>query len=103
MAEVLGRVEGAPTLFLFWCPGCKYGHHLETKPGEWTWNGDLVKPTATPSLLINRGASGEAPRCHFFIREGQLQFLGDCTHELAGTTVDMEPYDEASGESEVTP
>jgi hypothetical protein len=32
-------------------------------------------------------------RCHLFIRSGQLQFLGDCTHELKGITVPMEDVD----------
>lgn len=27
--------------------------------------------------------------CHCFIVAGQWQFLGDCTHELAGQTVDL--------------
>jgi len=27
--------------------------------------------------------------CHSFIRDGKIQFLGDCTHALAGQTVDL--------------
>jgi len=91
-ADVLGRVADNPTLFLFDCPGCGYAHHLETKPGAWTWNGDLVKPTANPSLLINKSGGGDSPRCHLFISEGKLRFLADCTHDLAGQTVNMKPF-----------
>ena len=90
--NVLGSVADNPTLFLFACPGCGYAHHLETRPGAWTWNGDLVKPTASPSLLINRDNRGGSPRCHLFIRNGNLVFLSDCTHDLAGKTVAMEPF-----------
>jgi len=93
--EVLGRVSNAPTLFVFWCPGCEYGHHLETGPNGWSWNGDMVKPTATPSLKINPGKAKEVPLCHFFIRNGQFQFCGDTTHALKGQTVDMVPWKDA--------
>lgn len=90
--EVLGRVMGDEHLLLFWCPGCGYGHHLDTR--RWTWNGDMNKPTASPSLLVNKEELGDSPRCHFFIREGRLQYLGDCTHKLAGQTIEMTPWKE---------
>lgn len=92
MSEVLGRVSNAPTLFQFWCEGCGYCHHLETGPAGWKWNGDLVKPTASPSLLVNKDRVGNSPRCHFFIRAGELHYCGDCDHELAGQVVPMTPW-----------
>ena len=27
--------------------------------------------------------------CHSFVREGKIEFLGDCTHALKGQTVDL--------------
>jgi hypothetical protein len=27
--------------------------------------------------------------CHYFLRSGQLQFLGDCVHALKGQTVEL--------------
>ncbi len=92
--EVLGRVADAPELFLFWCPGCECAHHLETR--KWKWNGDLVKPTATPSLRI-RGdkQTGGGHHCHLWVKDGQLKFLNDCTHDLGGQTVAMVPWDQA--------
>ena len=27
--------------------------------------------------------------CHSFITDGRIQFLGDCTHELKGQTVEL--------------
>jgi len=27
--------------------------------------------------------------CHSFVTDGRIQFLGDCTHTLAGQTVDL--------------
>lgn len=90
---------------LFWCPGCEKAHQVYV--GTWTWNGSLVSPTFTPSLLI-RGpqwpkdkyptfyksghasvpAGGETV-CHSFVTEGRMQFLSDCTHALAGQTMDL--------------
>jgi len=92
--EVLGRLADNPTLFPFECPGCKYGHVLDTAPGKWSWNGDFVKPTASPSLFVNQKGNPKYPKCHFFIKNGQLEFCGDTTHELAGQTVPMAPWED---------
>ncbi len=32
-------------------------------------------------------------RFHSFVVDGHIQFLGDCTHELAGQTVDIPDFD----------
>jgi hypothetical protein len=37
---------------------------------------------------------GHANQCHSFIRNGQIQFLSDCHHELAGKTVDLPEVEE---------
>ena len=61
----------------------------------WGWNGSLTAPTFTPS--INVWPEGRArwgyPRCHSFITDGRIQFLGDCEHELAGQTVALGPHE----------
>lgn len=71
----------------FWCPGCETAHGFG--PG-WAFDGDLARPTVSPSLL-SEGVDGEGlrQRCHLFIRSGGLEFLGDCSHGLAGQTVPM--------------
>lgn len=86
--EVLGRLEGDDSLLLFWCPGCRCLHHLDTT--RWTWNGDAEVPDVSPSILNH--SDGHRPRCHLFVRRGQIQFCGDCEHPLAGKTVDMAPW-----------
>lgn len=53
----------------------------------WSWNNNVDKPTFSPSLLVN--ASDPGSRCHLFLVDGKIQFLGDCFHELKSTTVDM--------------
>jgi hypothetical protein len=100
----------------FWCPGCDEAHGpiIERTRSErplWQWNGDRERPTISPSLLIRSGHyapghlkngicwctyNAEHPAdpapckcyvCHSFVRDGQIQFLSDCTHHLAGQTV----------------
>lgn len=75
--------------YIFKCPGCNGGAHMIRTQGErprWDWNGDVDKPTCSPSLLVGPGTSFQ---CHSFIRDGQIQFLDDCWHELRGQTVDI--------------
>lgn len=100
----------------FFCPGCREMHVVWTGEGtgpRWGWNGNAEKPTFTPSVLVTghtfteageaafdawhaAGCPKPAPQfesqdvcCHTFVTDGRIQCLGDCTHELAGQTVDM--------------
>ena len=75
----------------YWCPGCLTDHQISVD--KWSWDGDLEKPTITPSVLINDDlACPNYPRCHHFVKDGKLEFLSDCTHDLVGQTVDMEDF-----------
>lgn len=85
--------EGADTgrsMVWFWCPGCEDAHAFEVP--RWHFNGDVERPSFTPSLLMN-GREGlrnpAVPRCHLFLVDGELQFLPDCSHRLAGQTVPL--------------
>lgn len=80
---------GHPDLVHFWCPGCDYAHQIRV--GTWTWNGDLERPTFSPSVLVVGGI--HQMRCHSFVTDGRIQFLGDCTHALAGRTVDLPEWE----------
>jgi hypothetical protein len=79
----------------FHCPGCNGGHGIPVSgPRGWNWNGSLESPTITPSILVNRGgANPTAPVCHSYVTEGRIQFLTDCTHSLAGKTVELPDAD----------
>lgn len=88
--------NGADGRLAWWCPGCERAHQVMTGHGDgprWGWNGSAEKPTFTPSVLVSydgqdAGRDGAPPRvCHSFVVDGQMQFLGDCTHALAGQTV----------------
>ena len=114
LGKKLRRLEGG--LVLFHCPGCRTGHQVRVDPtfgSAWGFNGSGDAPTFTPSVLVRGGhyTHGEMPgncycdyserypdrepiegkcfRCHSFVTDGRIQFLSDCTHELAGQTVDL--------------
>jgi hypothetical protein len=81
----------------FHCPGCEGGHSVPVSGSRgWKWNASLDKPTITPSILVNRGrANLTAPVCHSCVTDGRIQFLGDCTHSLAGQTVDLPDWNDS--------
>jgi hypothetical protein len=55
----------------------------------WGWNGSVDAPTFTPSILIHYQGGDNPMVCHSFVTDGRIQFLGDCTHALAGQTVEL--------------
>ena len=83
--------------YLLHCPGCNHAHMVTTDPAtpgpRWGFNGDLLSPTFTPSLLCYTDRPKD--RCHSFIENGRFRFLTDCGHHLAGQTVDIPQWDEA--------
>lgn len=90
------KIKNGSTTFqyLFNCPGCKCEHAFDDR---WKFNEDLEKPTISPSFLQqgSLGFDGEKQNygtCHSFIKEGKIQFLTDCTHDLKGQTVDLIDY-----------
>jgi Family of unknown function (DUF6527) len=62
---------------------------------NWSWNKDVNFPTLKPSILTHwqagDGNGNLAPDilCHSFVADGMVQFLSDCTHELAGNIVPL--------------
>lgn len=87
-AEALTDTNGAHGGYVVFCPGCEQGHLFDAR---WKFNGDLERPTFTPSMLVNGSRTTKAPRCHSYVTDGRIQFLGDCDHALAGQTVDLPP------------
>jgi hypothetical protein len=94
-----GEGEAEETLCWFLCPGCGSQHAVRVKgntPPVWSWNGSLEAPTFTPSLLAQGSdRKGNAYVCHSFVTDGRIQFLGDCTHDKAGQTIDLPDMKEA--------
>jgi len=100
----------------FMCPGCETLHQINTDATHrpaWQYNGNPEAPTFKPSILVRTGHYSKFHKpgdgcwctyddkhpddpsgfacgiCHSFVTDGRIQFLGDCTHELAGQTVDL--------------
>ncbi len=98
-----------PSYIAFFCPGCEYLHSIYVGPLgvpgadkiSWGFNGDDNKPTITPSILNRTGKFADpdwkepdepgvwSTICHCFVRDGNIQFLNDCTHKLKGQTVPL--------------
>lgn len=98
MAKFEKSTDNRPGLpdYYFECPGCKCQHGVWTSSANgnhatWSFNGDVDKPTIAPSIKITYpvGDSIIPHVCHSFIKDGFIQFLGDCTHELANRTVPL--------------
>jgi hypothetical protein len=93
--------------FSFFCPGCDSAHSVNTNPGGWGFNGNIESPTFTPSVLVTHEAKPDcderfmewrtARACHSFVTDGNIQFLSDCTHALAGQTVPLADFPENYG------
>ena len=109
MAKV--KIKGGQTFIN--CPACKTTHCLNTDADKkpcWGFNGDMDKPTFSPSILERSGhycERGSHPKtkdeceackegydmcyiCHSFVKDGMIQFLNDCTHAYAGKTLPLE-------------
>lgn len=103
------RLHGSSNAHLsFMCQGCGLEHTVRVlDPQKWTFNGNLEKPTLSPSVLVRSGhfaphhkqgskcwcdrpdSGFSCQVCHSFVRDGKIQYLNDCSHELAGQTVDL--------------
>jgi hypothetical protein len=115
LSKKLRSVEG--DRLAYWCQGCEQVHHVRIGEGagpRWGYNGNPDAPTFTPSVLyeqdlwtppvtpenIEQWRANPWPQvqkrhvCHTFITDGRVQFLGDCTHALAGQTVDLPEWTE---------
>lgn len=103
---VLRAAEGGRLMFR--CPGCEEMHGIQVGDGpgpRWGFNGNHERPTFTPSILVRWSEPSDVPEefddtskdkqmvCHSFVTGGQIQFLGDCTHALAGQTVPLPPVE----------
>jgi len=92
---------------------------------RWGYNGNPHAPTFTPSVLARTTTAPEGREvmtdeesrehaaiyaaggfeavmrsrfglvCHSFITDGRIQYLGDCTHSLAGQTIELPNWAES--------
>jgi hypothetical protein len=77
--------------YSFFCPGCNCKHGFWVKGNvTWQFNGNMDKPTVSPSILHKVPQFNNTMHiCHSFIKNGMIQYLGDCTHKLANQTIEL--------------
>lgn len=96
MSQVSAKLRRAEGGYIHFCPGCQERHRL---PDGWEFNGDLDRPSFSPSFLHmgkrfeaydDRGV-GIGPEmtriCHYILTDGLLRYQPDSWHDLAGATV----------------
>lgn len=88
LGKYLRRLTGG---YAHWCPGCEEMHYIsasdpQSKRPQWSFNGDIENPTFSPSMKLSKKG---VVHCHYFLRDGKLQFLRDCTHDFAGKTIPL--------------
>jgi len=66
------------------CAACNRLHRLPFD--GWQFDGNVETPTFTPSF---NHTWGKDRRCHYFVTAGEIMFLPDCTHSMAGITATM--------------
>lgn len=81
------------------CKGCDEIHYVATGKklpnghGPWKFNGNYEMPTFQPSVNIHWAAIPERNkperRCHFIVTNGAIFYCNDCTHPLAGQTIEL--------------
>lgn len=88
--KVARRTHGGEEYIHYYCPGCKRNHSVPAT--RWRWNGSVESPTLGPSVRHYIPVDGERVEqtiCHYFVRNGKIEYCGDCEHELKGQTVEM--------------
>lgn len=120
--KILRKVQHAPgdghPDYVFFCPACKCGHAVWVSGpnahtgATWGFNDNMERPTFTPSLKITsqRWVPPVTPEnldewkkspwpqtqqtwiCHSVVTDGIINYCSDCTHEMAGKQVPMEPF-----------
>jgi len=89
--------------FSFYCPGCDSPHTFGVDHGavRWSFNGDMDVPTLSPSYKTwgetkfieeDPGWKREKWVCHSFIKNGNIDFCSDTTHELRNKTVPLPDF-----------
>ena len=104
MGQVSSTLRRVANGFAHWCPGCEEMHTL---PDSWNFDGNLEKPSFTPSfkregiqrVFVGGKWTGEWKRdatgntipylCHYVLTAGQINFQADCSHALSGKSVPL--------------
>jgi len=89
------KVKFAGTHYKIWCPACNEPHIFvvnPTNPDAWGFNNNMNNPTVEGSIKVSGFEYSKITICHSHIKDGMIQFLKDCTHELRNKTVELPDY-----------
>lgn len=95
--------------WIHWCPACDTTHVINTKSKNsngacWQGPGDPRSPTFSPSINLTWGhmvphcgaqerewylSHNLGGRCHYFVRQGNIEYCGDSTHGWGGRVVPL--------------
>jgi hypothetical protein len=111
-----------PGIYKHWCDGCNRKHKIWTSDykgtgPEWIYNNNPEAPTFNPSVRLRYDTydctdevydeymdrwikDHSTPKpfevkeviCHYFIREGFIDYCVDSTHELAGQKIKLSDF-----------
>lgn len=87
LSPVLGKSGDS---LWFMCSGCGELHQIKIGVGpgmRWGWDGNSERPTFWPSIRMNT----DQHLCHAYVSGGNLLYLSECTHNMAGQTVPLPP------------
>lgn len=96
----------------FICPGCNEEHQITR---SWDFDGNFEQPTISPSIKVTFEYSSELNNkkakefflkkgrfptrkelpydikqiCHSYIKNGKIEYLGNCHHKLKNQTIDL--------------
>ena len=89
--------------YIHWCPGCKERHRIGF---NWTFNNNLDSPSFNPSVkhtgiqtindehgnrtggwVLDEKGNTIPLICHYYLTDGVIHYLNDCTHELRGQDI----------------
>lgn len=111
LSTKLREAEGG--VLLFHCPGCSDIHSVRIAEGFYYWNGNVERPTFSPSIRVHTGHYSPAHqsgagcwcaynaahkanpspyrcvRCHSIVHDGKISFESDSTHVLAGLSQEL--------------
>lgn len=83
VSAVMRRYYGG---YMHWCPGCQEFHPL---PDRWTFDGNVDSPTFHPSFKQTLHNGIALVVCHYWIKNGVIDFCPDSWHALKSTKVPM--------------
>ncbi len=85
------KVAQIGSYLYWWCSGCKTDHRVPID-SVWTFNGSFDNPTLSPSCrhFYQFPDEAQVTTCHYFIREGRIEYCSDCQHELSGQILNLE-------------